>query len=251
MSLSSDKNYPSFWSVNNSIAYTSAYTEIHGNPHLKPGPEYQASLNYTLKSKYVFTAFYNHEPDYFVQVLYQQPDKLVEVYKYYNLDYKKQIGLQTTIPFKVKEWLSSRLMVVGYYLREKDNDFGDIPYTRDTYSFIATMSNSFKLSNKPDITFILSGFYQNGSIQGIYDLSRSGNVDVALRWKSNNDKMQLTLKGTDLFETSQIKPSIHFKGQNVTNKFINPTRTFELALTCKFGNYQEKKREEVDTSRFK
>ena len=38
-SLSSDKEYPEYWSVQNAISYMGAYSEIQGNPYLKPDHE--------------------------------------------------------------------------------------------------------------------------------------------------------------------------------------------------------------------
>ena len=251
LSLSSDKSYPDFWSVNSSIAYLSTYSEIHGNPELKPASDYNTSLTYILKSKYMFTAFFNHTSDYFVQTLYQAPSRLAEIYKTLNFDYQQQFGVQMVIPFKVKNWLNSRITAVGYQKREKDSDFWDIPFNRHYTSFMIGMNNTITLSSKPNILLNISGTYQNGSIQGIYDLSRSGSLDAALRWTSDNQRMTLTLKGRDLLDTDYIDPKIRFEGQNVSNHFIPTNRGVELSFSYRFGNYKEKQREDVDTSRFK
>ncbi|NDV59764.1 outer membrane beta-barrel family protein [Bacteroides sp. 519] len=250
-SLSSDKRYPEFWSINNSIAYLSTYSEIHGNPDLKPSVSYNTSLTYILKSKYIFTAFFNHQPDYFVQALYQDPTRLTEVYKYLNFDYQQQFGVQMVIPFKIGNWLNSRITTTGYNKREKDNDFWDIPFNRNHTSFMVSMNNSITLSTQPNLLLNISGYYQNGSIQGIYDLSRSGALNASLRWKSDNQKFTVTLKGNDLLGTEQVNPKIKFKGQHVSNRFSNTTRGVEVSFSYQFGNHKEKQREEVDTSRFK
>jgi len=251
LSFTSDKDYPAFWSMQNSVSYMSAYTQGHGNPLLKPSTDYSASLSYILKGKYIFTAHYDYTDDYSVQTLYQRPDELVEIYKEFNADFRQRFGVQAVIPVSVGNWLSSRFTFWGYHTREKDSDYWDIPYDRRSTSFIAIMNNTFTLSTKPDIRFNLNGFYQNGTIQGIYDLSRSGNIDASLRWTFANEKAILTLKGNDLFETSAITPKIRYKTQNLTNHFLHPTRSIELSFSYKFGNYKEKKREGVDTSRFK
>ncbi|MDL2306392.1 outer membrane beta-barrel family protein, partial [Bacteroides sp. OttesenSCG-928-D19] len=251
LSLSSDKDYPEFWSVNSSIAYLSTYSEIHGNPKLKPASDYNASLTYILKSKYMFTAFFNHAQDYFVQTLYQMPNRLTEVYKVLNFDYHQQFGLQAVIPFKIKNWLNSRITATGYRKREKDSDFWDIPFDRSHTSFMIRMSNTITLSSKPNILLNVSGVYQNGSIQGIYDLSRSGSLDAALRWTSDNQRMTVTLKGRDLLNTDYINPQIQYSNQHVFNRFIPSNRGVELSFSYRVGNYKEKQREDVDTSRFK
>lgn len=251
LAFSSDKTYPSYWEMNNSVSYMSAYTEIHGNPDLKPTQEYETSFTYILKGKYVLTVYFNHDKDYSVQTLYQRPDRLVEIYKTFNFDYRQQFGLRASIPLKIGNWLNTRLTLVGCQTREKDSDFWDTSFNRDKYSFIGVMNNTLTLSTKPDLRLNINGFYQSGAIQGIYDLSPSFNLDASLRWTFADEKAQLTLRGLDLFETSSIKPKIRFENQNVTNKFTHPTRGFELSFSYKFGNYKEKKREDVDTSRFK
>lgn len=99
--FSSDKSYPGYWAVQDVISYLGGgYSEIHGNPLLKPAIDYSTSLTYILKSKYVFRAWFNHTKDRAVQTLYQSPDELLELYKYLNFDFEQQAGLQASIPFK-------------------------------------------------------------------------------------------------------------------------------------------------------
>lgn len=251
LSFTSDKSYPEFWSMNNTISYMGAYSEIQGNPLLKPSVEYGTSLSYILKSKYIFTAFFNHEKDYFTQLLYQDPNRLAEIYKFMNEDYMQQIGIQAVIPFKVQSWLNSRITLTGINKREKDSDFWDIPFNRNHTTFVVGMNNTFTLSTKPDIRLNVSAFYQNGTIQGIYNITRSGNLDASLQWRSTNQRARVIVKGMDLLNTSQVSTKINFKGQNVSNKYWQTNRGVEVSFSYSFGDYKEKKRNDVDTSRFK
>ena len=108
-------------------------------------------MTYFLKSKYIFSAWFNHTKDYSVQTLYQSSERLVEIYKTLNIDYQHQAGIQASIPFKVKDWLNSRLTLIGLWHREKDGDFWDIPFDRKQCYGIAQMNNTFTLSTKPDL----------------------------------------------------------------------------------------------------
>lgn len=251
LSLTSDKDYPDFWSMQNSTSYMGAYSEIQGNPLLKPATEYQATLTYILQSKYMFTLFFSHTDDYQVQTLYQSPERLVEIYKCFNFDFSQQMGVQASIPFKIDKWLDSRITAIGMRYRQKDSDFWDIPFDRKLYTFILMMNNTFTLSQKPDLKLTVSGFYQNRAIQGIYDLPASGSLNTALRYTFANKRAQLTIKCDDIFDTSAISPRIRFEGQNVTNHYSWKRREFGVSFSYKFGGYKEKKREAVDTSRFK
>lgn len=251
LALSSDKDYPDYWAVQENISYIGGgYSEIHGNPLLKPAQEYQFKTTYILKSKYIFSAWFNHTKDYSTQTLYQSPNRLVEIYKYLNFDYQQQAGLQVSVPFTIKKWLSSRVTLMGIWHHEKDNDFWDIPFNRKRVYGIAQMNNTFTLSTKPDLKLNVTGFVHSKAIQGIYELPTSGNVNAALRYSLAKGKAIVNLYCNDIFETGQISPYIRFKTQNVTNHY-SCYREFGVSFTYKFGGYKEKAREEVDTSRFK
>lgn len=251
LSLSSDKEYPEYWSVQNATSYMGAYSEIQGNPLLKPAVNYETTLSYILKGKYVFSAYYSYTKNNEMQTLYQSPDRLVEIYKFFNFDFSEQAGIMMVVPFKIKKWLDSRLTAVGLRYHQKDSDFWDIPFDRKLYTFVLTMNNTFTLSTKPDLKLTLTGFYQNKMIQGTFDLPRSGNLNTALRYTFAKGKAQLTLKCDDIFNTSTISTRIRFGNQNVKNHYMRTTREFGVSFSYKFGGYKEKKREDVDTSRFK
>lgn len=251
LGLSSDKSYPDYWAVQDAISYLGGeYSEIHGNPLLKPAQEYQVKMTYILKGKYVFSTWFSHTKDYSSQLLYQSSQRLVEIYKYMNFDYKQLAGIQASVPFKIKNWLNSRLSLIGVWLHEKDGDFWDIPFDRSKCYGIAQMTNNFTLCTKPDLKLTLTGFIHSNAIQGIYDLPMSGNVNAALRYGFAKNKAILNIYCNDIFETGQISPRIRFQSQHVTNHY-SCFREFGVSFTYKFGGYKEKKREAVDTSRFK
>ncbi len=251
LSLSSDKDYPDYWAVQDNISYIGGgYSEIHGNPLLKPAQNYDFKMTYILKSKYIFSAWFNHTKDYATQTLYQSSGRLVEIYKYLNFDYQQQAGIQASVPFTIKKWLSSRITLMGIWHHEKDGDYWDIPFNRKKCYGIAQMNNTFTLSTKPDLKLNVTGFVHSMAIQGIYDLPTSGNVNAALRYSLAKGKAIVNLYCNDIFETGQISPRIRFETQNVTNHY-SCYREIGVSFTYKFGGYKEKKREEVDTSRFK
>jgi hypothetical protein len=251
LAFSSDKNYPSYWDVQNSVSYLSgAYSEIWGNPQLKPSRKYQLSLAYILKGKYVFSGWYQRTSNYFVQTLYQSSERFAEIYKNLNFDYADQAGVQATLPFRLGSWLDSRLTLVGVWQHEKDADFWDVPFDRAIFWGMANLTNTFTLSTRPDLKLTLRGMIRSKAHQGIYDLPASGSVDVSLRYAFARGKAVLNLYANDLFETAGISPRIRFKTQNVDNRY-SCYRTLGVSFTYKFGGYKERQHEAVDTSRFK
>ena len=251
LSFSSDKGYPDYWSVSAFTAYNSGgYGEVTGNPGLKPRSYYQITLNYILRNKYSFTAWFDNTNDYFTQTLYQHGDRLVQEYRFLNFDFRQQVGLQASIPFKVGKWLNSRATLTGVWTREKDSDFYDIPFDRKIVYGILNLRNTITFSKKPDISLSVNGFVRTKGYQGTYDLPASGNLDFTLRYKFMNGRAILNLFALDVFQTSKISPQIRYANQWVKNTY-SCYRQLGVSFRYAFGEYQEKKREAVDTSRFK
>ena len=93
LSFSSDSEYPSYWSIMSNVFYSSTYTEIHGNPDLKPCSYYNLSLMWQIKRRYTLMAFASLKPDYSVQLPYQPTDRMAVILKETNFNYENSFGL--------------------------------------------------------------------------------------------------------------------------------------------------------------
>ena len=133
---------------------------------------------------------------------------------------------------------------------QKDSDFYDLPFDRNRLLGIAMLNNTFTLSRKPDLSLTVDGRLQGRAIQGIYDIPTCGNLSATLRYSFMNGNAILTAWCRDIFQTSMPCPQIRYDRQWVTNNYSS-FRSVGLSVTWKFGGYKEKKREKVDTSRFK
>ncbi len=249
LGLFSDKGYPSYWALQSTTSRTNAYTEIVGNPSLLPKKEYVATFSYILKSKYVFTTYFSHMKDYFTQLLYQNPDRLVETYRTMNEDFMQQAGINVTIPFSVGDWWNASTRLIGAWQREKNSDFYDIPFDRSIFFGMFVMNNTFTLSKKHNLRLLVNGMIRSKGIQGNYDLPASGNVDASLRWSFAGGRGLINVFCSDIFQTGMISPIIDYGGQYVKSTYKGYRRA-GISLTWKFGGYTAKKREAVDTGRF-
>lgn len=250
LSFSSDKQYPDYWAVQESIGYMSGYMEVHGNPLLKPGAQYQTSLSYILKSKYVLTAYYNYQPDYFAQLAYQSPERPRLIYQMQNWKFLQMAGLNLVLPFKAGSFLDSRLTLNGFYSQAKSDHFYDIAFDHSKWSFYTNLNNTITLSSKPDIKLELTGTYMTRSIQGFFTLTSPWGMDAAAKWTFANKKAELRLKGTDVFNSFGVDVRSRAQGQYLNMDMMRDGRNISVSFTYKFGGYKEKERKKVDTSRF-
>ncbi len=250
-SVSSDKSYPSYWSLSPNTYYAGYYSVILGNPHLRPQRDYGFGLTYIYKRKYIIRPYLNYIPNYFTQLPFQSREKLQQEFIEQNFTYRGNMGLLGIVPFKIGKRISSRFIANVMLWREKDDEFFDISFDRKTVMAIFNMNHDITISANPDIRMNVTGYIAPaGGIQGIYDLGASENLSSALTWTFDKDRARLILKADDIFNTRTPVGSIDFKGQKSTLKAFRDNRTLSLSFIYRFGGYKEKERKEVDTSRF-
>lgn len=251
-SFSSAMNYPGYWELQNTTGYYGgAYSEIQGNPALKPSKNYMLQTNLIHRSKYVFSAWFRHVDDYFVQTQYQLLERFVEVYRTVNFDFQQYAGIQASIPFDMGGWFSSRLTAMGVWMREKDSDFWDTAFDRDIVYGMLICNATFNLCQDKSLRMEANGMIRSKAIQGLYDLPASGNLDLSLLYDfGRNKRHRLRVFCNDLFETSGISPRMDYgrlKAKNTYKLF----RSVGVSVALRLGDYKEKERAKADTSRFK
>lgn len=250
--ISSDKTYPGYWQVSPQVTPLNSYSEVAGNPLLKPYRTYEGQMVYIFRQKYMLVAFCEYTPDYFAQLPYQSDTELKTVFRFENMDYSLEAGLAVIIPFNVGRFWNSRITLRGWRMQEKNDNFHGISYNREAYLGLAHMSNTFNLCDKPNLKMTIDGQYVTpGAIQGIYDLGSMYEISAGLKWTFLNDRASLTLKGDDIFASS-IPRTIKINQGNQWSRMrkLNDERCLKLSFVWKFGGYKEREQDSIDTSRF-
>jgi len=251
LSVSSDKAYPSYWEMQNAVSYLSGYTEIQGNPDLRPSKIYTGQLNYILKSKYIFTLYMNYIDNNFSQLPYQASDRLVLIYKTLNFDYSSKLGLNVIIPFKAGTILDSRLTLNGYYDKTKSDYYHDISFDKDNFAFYGDLVNTVRISSKPNIKAELSGSYITRNIQGPMTINSMYNISAGVKWTFANENAELSLKANDMFNSWYPKDlDLQYKTQDLKMRMVPDSRRIAVSFIYKFGNFNAKQHKKVDSSRF-
>lgn len=250
LAFSSDKQYANYWDKQDYIRYADGYTEVHGNPDLKPYNRYNGQLSYICHQKYIFTFYYIYQPDYALQLAYQLPDKLSLIYQTLNWDYNQNIGLNVIIPFSAGNFWNARLTLNGFYQQSKSSYFYDIGFNNEKWIGYAALDNTFNLCSRPDIKLEVSGYYMTKPMQGIYDMSDVYTLDAGVKWTFAGQKAELRLKATDLLDSSTPDLHVRRSGQDLDMLIRSDSRRVQLSFSYKFGGYKKKQRKEVDQSRF-
>lgn len=248
LSFSSNAEYPSYWSTMSSINYSSTYSEIWGNPNLKPTSIYNISLMWQLNKRYTIVAGADFKPNYSVQLPYQSSDRLAVIMKKVNFDYRNTYDIQASAQFSAGKWLNGNISVSGVYTNDKCKDFFDLPFNRKKLGVIAGGIASILLSKQTNIRFILNPFFQSNAIQGVYDIENMFLLNASLRWTSATDKWNIVLSGQNL-TNSHFKLQSKYGNQDFSMNVCQDWITTELSVIFKFGNYKRKNINEVDTSR--
>lgn len=248
LSFSSNSEFPSYWSTMSNVFYSSTYTEIHGNPDLKPFSYYNVNLMWQIKRRYTLMAFANLKPDYFVQLPYQTTDRMAVIMKETNFDFSNSYGLQASAIFSAGKWLNGNVFAVGTYKHDKSCNFFDLPFNRKKLSVILGGTASVKLCSTQDLRLILNPFYQTKAIQGVYDISPVFRMNAKLQWSSHDGKWGVRLNGSNIFNNRFDTRSVQ-GNQDYRMKINYNWASVTFAVIYKFGGYKEKTVKEVDTSR--
>ena len=248
LSFSSNSEFPSYWSTMSNVFYSSTYSEIHGNPDLKPFAYYNVNLMWQIKRRYTLMAFASLKPDYFVQLPYQTTERMAVIMKETNFDYSNSYGLQASVIFNAGKWLNGNVFAVGTYKHDKSSNFFDLPFNRKKLSVILGGTASVKLCNTQDLRLILNPFFQSKAIQGVYDISPIFRMDAKLQWTSHDGKWGLRINGNNIFNNLYDTRSVQ-GNQDYRMKINYSWASVTFAVIYKFGGYKEKNVKAVDTSR--
>ena len=250
LSFNSNATYPSYWSTMSHIFYSSAYSEIWGNPLLRPSKNYDTSLSWLIKGRYTLVAFAHICNDYAIQLPYQLSNRMAVVMQDVNFNHRNIFGLQAMARFSAGSWLNGNVYVTGMFISDKNNHFFDLPFNRQCFSMRAGGNASALLSKKTNVRFSVSPTFQSRAIQGVYDINGMFSLNASMRWASANGKWNAVLSGYNLTNRRMVTHS-GYGNQDFGLRVVQDWTTLALSVIYKFGNYKAKTKKEVDTSRMR
>ena len=246
-SFNANRIFPSYWTLHGGVGYLNSYSEVWGNPDLKPSTEYAAQVSYIFKRKYVATLFFKNIDDYAVQLPYQSPDELKLIFQEQNLNYDRRIGISLVAPLTVCDWFDTRFTTQVYYEKIRADRFHDISFTRDKLCVYGAIQNTIKVAK--GLSFTLDAKALSGALQGIADLSSMWQIDAGMKWSFAKDNCcELNLQADDIFNSWSPVMSIDYKTQNYRMEVNDMTRRIKLTFMYRFNGFKPKDTS-IDTSR--
>lgn len=246
-SLTTDRNYPSYWTLHGGTGYLSPYSEIRGTPGLLPSTNYSANITYLWRQKYVAQLFVSLTNGYFVQLPYQDPDELKLIFQELNLDSNRKFGFNFVAPFSIGDRLNLRFTSQGYYNRVKTKDFHSISFDRRKFVIYGSLQTSVRLMAGLSLSLDVAGI--SSSLQGIADLSALWRVDAGIKWAfGRGNACELTLNASDIFNRWSPTMRINSEGQDYRMKIYDMSRSWKLAFSWRFHGFKPKERS-IDSSR--
>lgn len=244
--LSSNKRYPSFWAVNPQTTNLSAYTQIEGNPHLKPYKSYLGRLLYSYKRKYMFSIAFQTISNYFMQMPHMSEDRLKIIHRYENFDNFYRIQGMAVLPFQIGDDFNSRLTLQGYRTHEKIDSFYGSSINTVYFNGIVSLSNSLKLS--PSLALQVNGNYHSPSKQGVYKLGSRWGLDSRLEWKTNA-RLSFVLRYENILQHQIPRPlEVIYSNQYRWSRDYEKSR-IGISVLWRFNQYKAENYKSPDNSR--
>ena len=157
-------------------------------------------------------------------------------------------GMNVILPFKSGNWLDSHFTLTTMQMRQRCDNFFDIPFDRKKWIFNAVLDNTFKVSR--ELSFELIGNVQTPVIQGTFDIGTVFDLTAGVKWNFANDKISLSARCNDIFNEGMPKTKVRFKGQKLDMNSGFYSRAFTIHFSYRFGGYKKKETKKVDISRF-
>jgi len=215
-----------------------------GNPSLRPQYTQNIELAHKLlwKKGSLYTSFYHKiTEDYYTRIYIQDPlHPEITIKAYDNLGKATNSGLEMAIDQKVsKVWTLSASGNV--YRNSIFEHSGEIKFPAvQTYSIekrtdtplYAKLANQFTLPG--NLRMELTGVYFSAKNTGQGKELARGGVDAGLKKSFMQNKLELNLSATDIFNTMGISQEISGEGFRVEYRNFYETQVFSLACKYKF-----------------
>lgn len=226
-------NRPNYRLLNPFVEYIDPLVLEQGNPYLKPEYAHNLEMTHVIKGAYQLSASYSQVRDDIQQVFMQDEATRTTTLSVDNLDKAENFNLKAMIPFEIASWWNTNNMAQLNHNKYKS-------YIGDALLDVAQTSYMFRSQHNlllpAGFKLELVGMFLGPQREGQMWINSFGWVDAGLTRSMMDDKMTITLNGTDLFRTQVIRGNINFDKINTNFSQYRSNQGISLTLRYNFSS---------------
>ena len=229
---------PTYSSLNPFQFYLNDNAFVTGNPNLLPSITELGTLTYTLNNTFTFEFYYRTSENPFSELSFQDNNskqiKYVASNLKQNIDYGFDFSAYTPIS---SGWTTYALTSIF----KDEAEFFDIENnnsleTNEQWSFYANWINYFSFLKNRSLSADISFLYISPIIDGSAEVTTRAQLDFGIKKSFNKGKWILSMRASDLLQTSDFTVSNNYNNQNNQNYAKFDNQWVRIGLRYKFGN---------------
>ncbi len=226
---------PGFSVLNPFRIYSDPYSYDAGNPFLLPSFTHNLELSYILKNNLSLTIYgsklinvidFITITDELSNEVISQPENLYDQYS---------SGLDISHSYEPFKWFNSYNSVSTYFNKSNSNFDNETLESYEGYGTYISTKNTFTLNENKTTFFTINFFQSFPNIDGFFKSRNRASLDVGLKFKLLDKKLQINLSGNDLFRQNRNVGIERYQNFSQYSKIYNDMRNFTLSLTYKLG----------------
>ncbi|WP_158453783.1 outer membrane beta-barrel family protein [Pontibacter korlensis] len=228
LSYSRRINRPTFYDRSPFSYYISPFTRYEGNVALRRQYSHAHNLEYILKEKYALVLFANKVQDNIATLTFLEGP--VSVIRPVNYD-MRSYGGSTSVPVRFNSWWRGRHKVtLSSY--KTSGTFQGQAFSTDILRFQAYAKHYMNIKNLFELS--LTGWYSTPYNIGVAKVEMAPSMDAALSKSLWNDKIDLSLIFTDVFNSEQKTVTTNFHEQTSLSVRNDDTHRLAVSITYNF-----------------
>lgn len=230
---------PNMWRMNPFYRKWSPRFAMVGNPELKPEYSDSYELSFMFFSPVATITplvFYRQNHDVISSYNYLQ-DSIITVTTFRNATGSKSYGLDLLINSRALSWFNLN-GTFSFYDTKFDSDPGLTDYaSEDGFTWKANIRSTFTFTNLFNLELYYSYTGKKINAQGTEVPTQ--NFDIGISKSFLNDALTVSLKASDIFDTSQWGQDINTAEYRQTSDHDWSSRQASLNLSFRFGNTKD------------
>lgn len=230
---------PDYELMNPFLFYLDPNTSIVGNPDIEPQISDSFKLGQTFFNKYNLMLSYNYDKNYMAEL--PQTDRITgqTLLTTKNLEYFKSYNATLVAPLKLAPfWQTNNTLVLtqqNYKMRIDDEVIKN-------NNFYYMAQSNHQLSLPADFKLEMNASLRGPMAYGIYNIDGQWWVDAGIKKSFLNDKLNVTLRASDIFKSMDMKIDARYGGNyfNLNQYFWQQAVSINLRYNFSQGNKTER-----------